>query len=146
MLAPLTRISSIHDAINEQKGLDIKSLRKVDSAEASLSSQHINYTQYHALNLYNVNQNAAAFYDNVSDYINKNKYRYALASDTDWGKDKQKTTAKNIIMSDGKIIKTFPGHDLQSFDITEGSVGDIRNLFRTSSFGPTVNILDLSSD
>ncbi len=143
VLAPLTRLSSTPEAIKEQGSLDTQSLRKVDKAESDLVPQSISYPQYHALNLYTVGTNGIAFYNNPEDYIKKNNYHYALVSDTDWGKDEQKIFARNVLLSRGVVLKTFSGHSLQDFDATEGSIGDVRNLFTVSSFGPTTYIYHL---
>lgn len=140
--ARLTRLSTDASAVEEQRGIDGSSLRKVDEAEEVLPENLRKSTPFHALNLYSVNNEQ--FFKNISEYASKNNYKYALISDEDflWGRE-DFALMQNFVKSSA-LIKTFGSHQTKySISITQ-LIGSPLGLFKLKNFGPPLSLYELS--
>ncbi|HEY4504707.1 MAG TPA: glycosyltransferase family 39 protein [Candidatus Paceibacterota bacterium] len=137
VLARLTRLPNIPEAISEQALIDPGSLRKVDEAERSLPPQYLPDLHYHALNLGTVSN--GELFTNLNRYLVENKYDYAVISpEFAIGHDLPSSCC-------GSIVKSFPGYDTLDDinDLTNGFGGGLPFLFSGRSNGPTINMMRL---
>ncbi len=144
VLAPLTRLSHTAASITEQKKIDPHSLRKVDIAERTLDPSLIASPEFHALNLYTVDQSASVFFESIGQYIIGHHYRYALVSDNSFSPDEGKNDAAKIMKARGILLQKFIGSPAPSFEITEGAIGSLKNLFTAARNGPSIGIYQLT--
>mgnify|MGYP001560131859 FL=1 len=140
-MASLTRLSSTPDAINEQEQIQSSSLRGADRSERALPTD-VSYPVFHALNLYNVSGAADIFYKTIETYRAQHQYRFVLLSDDNISKDAVKNYARGRLRTTGTNIKTFQGVDIYGYDLTEGTIGDLKNLFIMNANGPTIHMLE----
>ena len=136
--ARLTRLSSDPTAIEEQRAIDNGSLRKVDEAEKALSPDNRNTPIFHALNLYSVNNEQ--FFNNISEYAEKNNYKYALISDEDFTWERKDFSIMQKFGKSGTLIKTFGSYQPEYSISTTQLSGSPLKLFKFSEFGPPLSL------
>lgn len=141
VLAPLTRLSVTPEAVKEQAAIGSHSLRQIDISEARSPKTIIPHRQFHALNLYAIDTNAEDFYRRIGTYKKENGYQYALVSTEEFSGDVDKNYAQKILVESGIQIMKFPGSGILSFDLTEGSIGSMKNLWTMESNGPEIVIV-----
>ncbi len=139
VLSPQTRLSATPTAIREQKDIDPQSLRSVDEAEAVLDPSLLKHKAFHALNLYTLRADHP-FFENVATYRKEKKYEYAVLAQSIYGESPVKEKALASLVGDGVLIARFPGFDRPGFELTEGAIGSLSNLFSGAASGPTVSI------
>lgn len=140
--AEMTRLASIKESYLEQKSVDSKSLRKVDEAEASFDKNPHKYTQFHALNLYDIVNDD--LYENLAKYAKTNNYQYFVLDPFYRIDDKKKKGFSDIIKS-STFIKSF-GQPKEDYLLRDGDFGDPIGLFKLESFGPLIKVYKLNNE
>ena len=141
VLAPLTRLSVTPEAVEEQGAIGSHSLRQIDLSEARSPKTTIPHRQFHALNLYAIDANAEDFYRRIGAYRKENGYQYALVSTEEFPGDADKNYAQKMLIESGTTIMRFPGSGIFSFDLTEGSIGSMKDLWTMENNGPEIVII-----
>lgn len=137
--ARLMRLSSIKDAIEEQKMLDENSLRQADRSELYFGKSPI-YKSFHALNFYSV-QNPD-FYENFEKYFRDNFYEYLVLSREDFMKNPQLYERLRNFAESGEPLASF-GEDAE-FSISESKLGrSPLELFKIKGLGPEAAVYKL---
>ncbi len=132
MLARLTRIPSLPDAIAAQERIDPASLRTVDGVERKMPPTLSGIPHYYALNLYTVN--SQDFFNHLDDYMKKNNYQYIVYSPEFVARNRTDTA----FTGRGAEVAAFSGFQDNSNDITNGFGGGLVNIFRIKNNGPTI--------
>lgn len=140
VLSPLTRLARNPESLAEQEAIDPSSLRQIDYAEAGQLPIPLVYPRFHALNLYSIGESAKNFYQNINKYREGHDYRYAIVAESGFAPNQYQTSAAETLKINGAVLARFPGSDTQSFELTEGAIGSLKNLFSVSRNGPTVAI------
>lgn len=141
VLAPLMRLPATPEALAEQKNIDPQSLRNVDQAEASLAGTLISIHRFNVLNLYNIKNDV--FWDNLEEYIVKNKYQYIIYAPF-FAKEKKLSFLDNFSGERFKFGGSWgstltSGHEY----IPDGFGLGLKELFLSPSLGPEIQIIKL---
>lgn len=135
-LARLTRLTALADAVEEQRAIDPASLRRVDAAEAELGANPRGHKSFHALNLFDANNQS--FYENADSYIKTNNYEYLLIQPN----YRNSQYFQNAIEK-GELMKTF-GSGENEMSVAESQF--LKNplaLFEIKGLGPKIEIYKL---
>jgi len=139
--AEMTRFASTKKAIKEQQALDPASLRQVDYAEMNFSENPRGYTNFHALNLYSVNNNG--FYKNITDYARINDYKYLFLDPAYPPGNNARADQLKALTKKSVLVKSFGGAQ-KEYDLRDGNFGNPLGLFKLESLGPKIDVYRLN--
>lgn len=134
ILAPLTRLPSLPEAIKEQETIDAFSLRKIDYAEQNITQDERKEKKFHALNLYTVKESWLS--KNMEQYIKDEKYEYLIISPS-------LANIKKVppaLYTTGTELKIFHGFNNEKMDMVEDNGGGLKNIYSLKNSGPTIII------
>ncbi len=140
--ADMARFASNKEAIKEQQALDPASLRQIDYAEMSFAENPHGYTNFHALNLYSVNNDD--FYKNITNYAKINNYKYLFLDPTFPQGDSARADQLKALTKNSVLVKSF-GSTQTEYDLREGHFGNPLDLFKLESLGPEIDAYKLNS-
>jgi len=137
----MTRLASTKEAINEQQALDPASLRQIDYAEMNFAKNPHGYVNFHALNLYSVNNDN--FYKNITEYARINNYKYILWDPTFPPGNGTRVNQIIELTKNSVLVKSF-GDTQKEYSLREGNFGNPFGLFKLESLGPKIEIYRLN--
>jgi len=138
--AEMTRFITGKEAILEQQLLDPNSLRQIDYAEIRLEENPTGYKNFHALNLYAINNDN--FYENITDYAKNNNYEYFFVDPIYPPENPKKQREFLPLVANNEPIKTF-GSSQKKFCLRDGNFGSFFDFFKLDSFGPQIELYKL---
>ena len=141
--AEMTRIASTREAIGEQSSIDPASLRKIDKAEAFFRQNRHGYTNFHALNLYSVNNDE--FFKNIETYARENKYEYLLIDPFYPPLKPRGQEEFTSLVEKGELLKKF-GSPQKKHCLRDGNFGNVFGFWKLKEPGPQVEIYKLQYD
>jgi len=137
--ARLTRLSSVKEAIQEQKKIDSGSLRKVDIAEENLAPDRPD--AFHALNFYSISN--PEFYKDIKNYALANGYQYLFMEMDNFNRSQEQWNQIRQV-ADGKQEITSFGGAPEDYSVFIGQLtGNPFYLFKLKELGPSVRLYKL---